>query len=77
VVLGTQAGSQDAELAWPLDDAATRRAVVHQATGAIAVQVGCTVEEALVRLRAHAYANDEPIVDVARKVMDKSVRFSP
>jgi hypothetical protein len=54
-----------------------RRAEVHQAAGMISVQLGTGVEEALVRLRAHAYAGDRRLVDVARDVIECRLRFSP
>ncbi|MET8764039.1 GAF and ANTAR domain-containing protein [Lentzea sp. NPDC004782] len=53
-----------------------RRAEVHQAAGMISVQLGVGVEEALVRLRAHAYAQDRRLVDVARDVVERRLRFS-
>ena len=40
----------------PLDGLSDRRAVVYQATGMISVQLGVSLEEALARLRAHAFA---------------------
>jgi hypothetical protein len=49
--------------------------VVHQASGMVSVQLGVTVGEALVRLRAHAFANDRPLAEVAREVVARRVRF--
>ncbi|MEV0997206.1 GAF and ANTAR domain-containing protein [Nonomuraea sp. NPDC050202] len=49
---------------------------IHQATGVVAVQADCTVEEALIRLRAHALAADEPLTQVAQKVLAHTLRFS-
>jgi hypothetical protein len=49
---------------------------IHQASGAVAVQADCTVEEALIRLRAHALAADEPLTQVARQVLAHTLRFS-
>ena len=51
------------------------RAVVHQAAGMVAVQVGADVADALVRLRAHAYRTDRPLVDVAADVVARRLRF--
>jgi hypothetical protein len=51
------------------------RAEVHQATGVISVQLGSDMGEALVRLRARAYASERPILDLARDVLEGSVRF--
>lgn len=53
-----------------------RRAEVHQAAGMVSVQLGIGVEEALVRLRAHAYAQDRRLVEVARDVVERRLRFS-
>ncbi len=54
-----------------------RRSVVHQAVGMVSVQLGVTVEEALLRLRAHAFANDRPLTALARDVVERRVRFDP
>jgi hypothetical protein len=51
------------------------RAVVHQATGIVKVQLSVNIAEALVRLRAYAYAADRPIEDVARDVVARRLRF--
>lgn len=53
------------------------RAEVYQATGMIAVQLGIGVTEALSRLRAHAFAVDDPVVDIARDIIARRLRFSP
>ena len=45
------------------------RAEVHQATGVLAVQAGIDLAEALVRLRARAYAEQRPVGDVARDLL--------
>jgi hypothetical protein len=54
---------------------ATYRAQVHQATGMISVQLGVSLAEALVRLRAHAYADGRPIAEVAADVVVRRLRF--
>ncbi|HEU5475498.1 MAG TPA: GAF and ANTAR domain-containing protein [Actinophytocola sp.] len=51
------------------------RAEVHQAAGMVSVQLGLGVEEALVRLRAYAYARDRRLVEVARDVLGRRLRF--
>ncbi len=51
------------------------RFVVHQASGAVSVQLGVSVEVALVRLRAYAFANDVRLVDVATDVVARRLRF--
>ena len=47
----------------------THRAEVHQATGMLSVQLKVPLAEALVRLRAHAYAAERPISEVAADVV--------
>ncbi|CAM5339442.1 GAF domain-containing protein [Streptomyces spiroverticillatus] len=53
------------------------RAEVHQATGMIAVRLGVPPAAALVRLRAHAYSRDKPILEVARDVVARRLVFTP
>ncbi len=61
----------------PLDGLSERRAVVHQATGMISVQLGVSLEEALSRLRAHAFASSTSLGDVAGDVVGRRLRFDP
>lgn len=51
------------------------RPEVHQATGMISVQASVTLTEALLLLRAHAYTSERPILDVARDVVERRLRF--
>jgi transcriptional regulator with GAF, ATPase, and Fis domain len=67
--------SDEDRLAWPLDETAQRQAVVHQATGMIASELGCSTQEALIRLRARAYADDQPLTATARRVINRELRF--
>jgi hypothetical protein len=53
----------------------TYRAEVHQATGMISVQLGVGLAEALIRLRAHAWADDRLLADVAADVVARRLRF--
>jgi hypothetical protein len=53
----------------------TYHAVVHQATGVVKAQLNVSIAEALVRLRAYAYAEERPIEDVARDVVGRRLRF--
>jgi hypothetical protein len=54
-----------------LDD----RAEVHQATGVVSVRAGVSLAQALALLRARAYAEDRPIGDLARDVLDGLARL--
>jgi hypothetical protein len=51
------------------------RAEVHQATGVISVHAGVTLAQALVMLRARAFALDRPVTALARDVLTGAVRF--
>ena len=61
---------------WP-EQAGPRHPEVHQATGMITMQFGVTAAVALVRLRAHAYAHDRRLRDVAGDVVARRLRFGP
>jgi hypothetical protein len=43
----------------------------------ISVQLGVSLEVALVRLRAHAFAAGTPLDDVAEEVVRRTLRFDP
>ncbi|MEV4319579.1 ANTAR domain-containing protein [Actinocrispum sp. NPDC049592] len=60
-----------APLAEPIDN----RAEVHQATGMITIQLGITLAEALLRLRAHAYATGRTVSAVAADVVNRKLCF--
>jgi hypothetical protein len=49
--------------------------VVHQATGMITIQLGISLAEALLRLRAHAYASGRAVSAIAADVVDRRLRF--
>jgi GAF domain/ANTAR domain len=49
---------------------------VHQATGMVQAQLGVSTEEALVRLRARAFALGRPLVAVATDVVERRIRFT-
>jgi hypothetical protein len=51
------------------------RAVVHQATGMISVQLDVSMAEALLRLRAHAYGSERLLSEVAEDVVARRLRF--
>jgi ANTAR domain/GAF domain len=51
------------------------RAEVSQATGMLVAQLGVEPAEALVRLRAYAYATGRNATDVARDILDRRLRL--
>jgi hypothetical protein len=56
-------GAELFDLSW------RNHAEVHQATGAVAAQLGISIEEALARLRAHAFRHSRPLRAVAADIM--------
>jgi len=54
---------------------ALSRAEVSQATGMLVAQLEIEPAEALVRLRAHAYATGRSATDVARDILDRRLRL--
>ena len=61
----------------PLDGLSDSRAEVYQAVGMISVQMGVSLEEAFVRLRAHSFATGTPLDDIADDVVSRLLRFDP
>lgn len=49
---------------------------VHQAAGMVSVQLSVSVAEALVRLRAHAFASGTPLDQAALDVIERRLRFA-
>ncbi|MGD0068696.1 MAG: GAF and ANTAR domain-containing protein [Streptosporangiaceae bacterium] len=56
---------------------ASYRAEIDQATGMLTEQLGVTITDAFVRLRAYAYANDIQLADVARDIVARRLRLFP
>ena len=54
---------------------ALSRTEVSQATGMLVAQLGVEPTDALVRLRAHAYATNRSATDVARDILDRRLRL--
>jgi hypothetical protein len=74
-VLAMQVQAPPGMLAAQLDEGADFRLVVHQAAGMVSVQLGVSVGEALVRLRAYAFANDCLLTEVAEAVVGRQLRL--
>jgi hypothetical protein len=74
-VVALQAAAPRGDLATPLEVIGSDRAELHQATGMVAAQLGVGVGEALVRLRARAYADGRSLVEVARDVVARRLRL--
>lgn len=69
------AAHPDAPTALLADGQDLHFAEVHQATGMLSAQLGITPGRALVRLRAHAYGHERPLLDTARDVLRRRLRL--
>jgi hypothetical protein len=60
-----------------LESAVESRSELFQAQGMVMIQLGVSLAESMSRLRAHAYANDRRLGDVARDVVVRRLQFEP
>lgn len=67
--------SDDGEDLGLLEDAFASHPEVHQATGMVAVQADVALHDALLLIRARAFAQGRSLVDVARDVISQRTRF--
>jgi hypothetical protein len=74
-VLQAQAGAAPGALAGELESGAEFHFAVHNAAGIVSVQEGISVADALIRLRAFAFASDRRLADVARDVIARTLRL--
>jgi hypothetical protein len=74
-VLEAQAGAPSDTVAAELEIGADFHFAVHNAAGMISAQLGISVTEALIRLRAFAFGNDRLLADVARDVIARTLRL--
>lgn len=77
MLAGQQTALGPDEFDWLTAPAVGARAEVHQATGMVSVQLGVSLADALARLRAYAYAHDQSLAEVARRVVSRQLRLSP
>jgi GAF domain-containing protein len=76
VILDLQAGAAEGTLHALLADEPPHWAEVHQATGMVAIQLGVPLDEAFVRLRAHAFAQERPLRQTARDIVARHLRLA-
>ena len=74
-VLDVQAHAAPGSVADELERDADFHAVVHNAAGAVSVQLGISITEALIRIRAYAFSNDRLLGDVAEDVVARRLRL--
>ncbi len=76
-ILAIQAGAPEGALAAELADDSVDHVQVHQAAGMISAQLDIGIGEALVRLRARAFAEGTSLSEVADDVVARRLRFQP
>ncbi|CAM5440237.1 hypothetical protein GCM10010329_51790 [Streptomyces spiroverticillatus] len=71
-------GGADPLDAWigPQCSGELHRAVVHQAAGMVSVQLDLPLDDALARIRAHAYRCGEPVTRTADDIVNRRIRLS-
>jgi hypothetical protein len=74
-VLEAQAGAPPGTVAEELEAGADFHFTVHNAAGIVSVQLGISVTEALIRLRAFAFSQDRLLGEVAQDVIDRKLRL--
>ncbi len=74
-ILDSQANAPPGAIGIHVEEGFDLWAVVHQAAGMISVQLDVPIADALVRLRAHAFATDRLVAEVARDVIDRRFRL--
>jgi len=75
-VLSLQDAAPDGVLAEGLKEAVAYRAEVHQASGMVSIQLKIPVSEAMVRIRAYAFAHERPVGAVAADIVARRLRLS-
>ncbi|HLI39460.1 MAG TPA: GAF domain-containing protein [Streptosporangiaceae bacterium] len=75
LLAGGAGAPEDATPLVPVVEEADYQAVVHQAAGMVSVQCECAVGDAEALLRAHAFAEDQPVEEVARRIVRGSLRL--
>jgi hypothetical protein len=75
LLLDAQEEAQPGAAASGLDEALAYRFELHQAQGMVMVQLGVSLAAALALLRAYAYSNDHSLDEVARSVVNRTLRL--
>ena len=74
-VLDTQGAAAPGNVAAALDADADFHLVVHNAAGMVSAQLDVSVTEALLRLRAYAFAHGRPLAAIAEDVVARRLRL--
>ncbi|HYN31801.1 MAG TPA: GAF domain-containing protein [Ilumatobacteraceae bacterium] len=74
-VLSLQDDAPAGTLASGLDDAVDYRAEIYQASGMVAIQLSIPAADALLRIRAHAFAHDQSVAETAAQIVSRRLRL--
>ncbi len=73
VILKQEAGSTPDDIMNDLLPGLVNHAALQQAAGIVSEQLGVPVVDAMVRIRSHAYANNQPLVEVATSIVNREI----
>ncbi len=77
IVMGLQAGAPPDRVHELLANEPPHWAEVHQATGMLSVQLAVSLDDAFVRLRAHAFAHERSLREISADVIGRRLRLEP
>jgi GAF domain/ANTAR domain len=75
MMLGLHTDPGDGKGGW-LEQTVGHRAEIHQATGMVLIQLGVSAADALARMRGYAFVNDRLLIDVARDIVARKLKFT-
>ena len=75
VLLNEDATTDDGRLHLGVETVLHYRAEIYQAQGAVMVELGVNLGEALVRMRAYAFANDHSLAELASGIMSGQIEI--
>lgn len=75
VLLNEDATTDDGRLHLGVETVLNYRAEIYQAQGAVMVELGVSLGEALVRMRAYAFVNDQSLAELASGIMSGQVEI--
>ncbi|MDP2293531.1 MAG: GAF and ANTAR domain-containing protein [Actinomycetota bacterium] len=75
-VLSLQDDAPAGTLGAGLEEAVQYRAEIYQASGMVAIQLRISAEEALLRMRAHAFSHDQSVAEVASLIVARRLRLA-
>jgi AmiR/NasT family two-component response regulator len=60
----------------PVEQGSSPRRIVHQATGMVIAQLRVDAEDAMMIIRAHAFATDRSVQDVSVDILERRITFA-